>query len=206
MSEMSADYQDQLREYLDNVSRFVYEVNDDEVNRIAELIGETTIGNRLILLAGNGGSLHTAMHLAVDLEKCVLDPIKERNQAGPGVVPRCHVLGSNSGTWSAWCNDESQALALARQVQAWGSPGDVLLCLSASGASQNLLQAARTARQRGMVVAALIGRKGAPLEAMAHVVLTVGTEDVQIAEDVHSVVCHAVFREVRRRVLERLGG
>lgn len=202
---MSPDHVCHLREYLDDVSRHVYEINETQVERIVSLLVETVTENRLILAAGNGGSFLTAAHLAVDLEKCISVAVPDRVR-GPGVVPRVHVLGLNGGTLMAWSNDEVWALALARQVEVWGSPGDVLICLSASGASQNLLQAARLARQRGMTVAALVGKKESPLEAMAHVALVVGTDDVQVAEDVHSCVCHCLFREVRRRIVERTGG
>ncbi len=202
---MSPDYENEARSYLDDVSRAIYEVCEEQVDRLAALLVTATFDGRLILAAGNGGSLATLVHLATDLEKCVAAAVRSHH-AGPGLVPRVHVLGMNGSVLSAWSNDESWENALRRQVEVWGAPGDVLLVLSASGTSVNLLHAAAAARQRGMTVAALVGRKGSPLADLAHFRIEVGTEDVQVAEDVHSVVSHSTFREVRRLILERTGG
>lgn len=201
---MSPDYENETRSYLDDVSRAVYEVREDQVDRLAALLVTATFDGHLILAAGNGGSLATLVHLATDLEKCIAAAVQSR-RVGPGLVPRVHVLGANASVLTAWSNDESWISALRRQVEVWGSPGDVLLVLSASGASENLLHAAGAARQRGMQVVALIGRKSSPLADLAHVKLEVGTDDVQAAEDVHSVVSHATFRQVLRLIMDRVG-
>lgn len=201
---MSPDYTSATREYLDAVSRAVYEVEEAKIEEIAAMICEGAEDARLLLVAGNGGSHCTALHLATDLEKCIVDALPPENR-GPSVTPRVRVLGENPGIWSAWANDNYWETALAHQVVAWGSPNALLLLLSASGESKNLVRALEAAHGRKMQVIALVGRHGSTLEQMADVALVVGTDDVQVAEDVHSTCCHAIFREVLRRIKERCG-
>jgi len=199
---VTEDYDSHVREYLDTVSRAVFDVDEMWINEIASLIAESAAAGHLLLVAGNGGSHCTALHFATDLEKCICDalPIEKAYS-----TPRVHVLGENPGIWSAWSNDIGWTGALARQIETWGRPGSLLLLLSASGESSNLIHAASAAKKRGLRVMALIGQVGSSLERWADLALVVGTEDVQAAEDVHSVVCHALFREVLRRVKETCG-
>lgn len=200
----NSDYSSSTREYLEAVSRAVFDINERQVDEMAAVIEQAVANNRAILVGGNGGSFLTASHLAVDLEKCIQIALPMGERCYPN-VPRVHVLGGNPGTWSAWVNDDVPIYSLAWQVAAWGEPNGVLLLLSASGESANLIRAARAGRANGMIVFALVGRADSSLAEESDRSVVIGTRDVQIAEDAHSVICHALFKEVLRRVKERFG-
>ena len=184
-------------EYLLAVAAAVASVNPAAVDRLTTLLSRAMLEGRVLLVGGNGGSLATVMHFATDLEKCVQAELLFDQQHFP-FVPRVHVLGGNTSVLTAWANDDSWNGALAAQVRAWGEPGGALFLLSASGRSPNLLAAAKAGRDAGLTVVALIGRAGSPLAALADEALEMGTEDIQTAEDVHHVLCHAIFRHLRR--------
>lgn len=201
---MTSNQGSETRSYLDAVSLAISGVDEARIEEIAVLLTETAREGRLILIGGNGGSFATALHLATDLEKCVSAAVP-LSLRGSSAVPRVKVLGENPCVWTAWANDVSWDTALAHQVTAWGRSGDVLLLLSASGASKNLVAAAAVAKAKGLTVVALVGKAVSELGLMADVPLVIGTDDVQQAEDCHMACCHAIFREVLRKVKDRVG-
>lgn len=190
------------RDYLDACSRAIYDLDPERVALIADRLAHCAAAGHVILVAGNGGSHCTALHLATDLEKCLCAALPPARRTFPN-VPRVRVLGENAGINTAWANDDQFVNALAWQVDAWSEAGGTLVLLSASGASPNLLRAADAAHARGLDVLALVGRAGSGLAAVADLALVVGTEDTQLAEDCHMVACHAIFRELLREIQAR---
>jgi len=160
------------------------------VLRAAGLVAEAfRAGNRLYA-CGNGGSACDAMHL---VEELVARYKRER----PG-LPAHHLL--DAPTLTCWSNDYDFASAFSRQVEAMVRPGDVLVAISTSGASANVLAAARAARERGAVVVGLLGRGGgaaAPLCTEALVVPADATERIQEA---HITLIHLLCELVEREL------
>jgi phosphoheptose isomerase len=145
-------------------------------------------GGRL-LAAGNGGSAAQAEHLAAEL---VGRYVRER--APMSAIP----LTSDSASLSAIANDYGLEESFARQVRAHGRPGDVLLALSTSGRSANVLAAARAARATDMAVWALTGRHPNPLAALADEAVCVEAEATATVQEVHMVALHLVCAAVDR--------
>jgi phosphoheptose isomerase len=143
-------------------------------------------GGRL-LAAGNGGSAAQAEHLAAEL---VGRYVQER--APMSAIP----LSADSASLTAIANDYGPEEAFARQVRAHGRPGDVLLVLSTSGRSPNVLAAARAARGAEMAVWALTGLRPNPLAALADAAVCVEAAATATVQEVHLVALHLVCAAV----------
>jgi phosphoheptose isomerase len=134
-------------------------------------------------VAGNGGSAAEAQHLTAELVGRFED---ER-------VPLAAIaLHAETSSLSAIVNDYGQDEMFARQVAAHGRPGDVLLCLSTSGASANVLVAARRARELGLTTWALTGQAPNPLAALCDDALTVPSASTSAVQEIHLVVAHTL--------------
>jgi D-sedoheptulose 7-phosphate isomerase len=141
-----------------------------------------------IFVMGNGGSAATASHLACDINKGVCCG------AGPRFKVIC--LNDNIPTMLAYANDLSYQDVFAQQLANFITPADVVLGISGSGNSENVLRAAALAKESGALVIGLTGFGGGRLHALADIGLNVAINDMQIAEDVHLVVGHMLLRDL----------
>lgn len=140
----------------------------------------TRRGGRL-LAAGNGGSAAHAQHIVTEL----VGRMKDERQPLPAIA-----LTADGTTVTALGNDYGFDEVFARQVAAHAHPEDIVLLISTSGASANLLRAARAARQRGAQVWSFTGRLPNPLAAQSHRCLAVDSDDGQIVQEVQQVAVH----------------
>ncbi|MBM4435837.1 MAG: SIS domain-containing protein [Actinobacteria bacterium] len=179
--------------YLADLAHAVQAVDHRQIDRIAEALREAWAAERTIFVAGNGGSAAAASHFAIDLGKTTL---------GDGPVPhrvRAIALTDNTALLTAWANDVAYEAVFAEQLRNLGRPGDVLVLISCSGASPNLLAAAQAARELGVRVIALTG-PGAPLAKLAALHLEMPGPNMQIIEDLHLAVCHALTLSLRSAI------
>ena len=135
---------------------------------------------------GNGGSSSTGSHMACDVGKGV-------GASRPNPI-RALSINEQAITQSAWANDSGFEFAMVNQLEQLVRPGDALLCISGSGNSPNVVHAARFAKERGMPVAALVGRNGGALCEFADVDVRVDSTDMQVIENVHLVIVHWLFK------------
>lgn len=161
---------------------------------IAERYAATLLAGGKLMFAGNGGSAADAQHLAAEYVVRLRDP----RQALAAIA-----LTTDSSVLTATVNDLGAEQLFARQVEAIGRPGDLLILHSISGRSPNLLAAARAARARGIGVVALVGPGDAPLAALADLVLAVGEADGAHVQELHMAAEHLVAREVEMVLGER---
>lgn len=144
-----------------------------------------------LLIAGNGGSAAEAQHLSAELvgrfegERRPLSAL---------------VLHADTSSLTAVCNDYGANEMFARQVEAHGRPGDVLLLLSTSGRSPNLLQAASRARERGIESWAMTGPAPNPLAALADRAITIDAPSTSAIQEAHLVAVHAICAAVERHL------
>jgi D-sedoheptulose 7-phosphate isomerase len=142
-----------------------------------------------LLAAGNGGSAAQAEHLAAEL---VGRYVRERPPMS------AIALASDTASLTAIANDYGPEECFARQVRAHGRPGDVLLALSTSGRSPNVVAAGRGARETGMAVWALTGRRPNPLATLADEAVCVEATATATVQEVHMVALHLVCAAVDR--------
>jgi D-sedoheptulose 7-phosphate isomerase len=159
----------------------------------ARLAGILDDGGRL-LVAGNGGSAAEAQHLAAEL----VGKMSADRRPLSAIA-----LNAETSSLTAIANDYGYAEVFARQVRAHGRPGDVLLTLSTSGRSPNLLAAERAARQVGMLCWALTGRPPNPLAAASDDALAVPSADPQTVQELHLVCVHLLCAHVEAALPDR---
>jgi D-sedoheptulose 7-phosphate isomerase len=181
---------------------------ENETEKLAEtLIGCYKNGGKL-LVCGNGGSAADAEHIVGELMKgfCRKRPLDENEKAeleryGEDGVMLANKLQSalpaislfnETSLITAYSNDEDPSLIYAQQVYALGKPGDVLLCISTSGNSENVCLAVPVAKARGMTVAALTGKTGGKLKNICDICIAVPETETYKVQELHLPVYHAV--------------
>ena len=169
-----------------NVRRVLTEVHVQSVERVANILRAARDGGSFIYIAGNGGSASTASHWVNDLGKAT-----KRSGCAPLKV-MC--LSDNISWFSALSNDEGYDRAFSGQLENFATNGDVLVCISASGNSPNLVRAVELARKRNVTTVALLGFDGGALKGLVDEPVCIQTTkgSYELVEDVHSVICHAV--------------
>jgi D-sedoheptulose 7-phosphate isomerase len=145
-----------------------------------------------VFILGNGGSASTASHMGNDLSKATIVP----------GMPRMRVISitDNVALMTAWGNDVSYDSIFKEQLENLLDPGDVVIAISASGNSPNVLRAMEFARDRGAVTVGWTGRDGGKLKDLVDHCLHAPTDDVGMIESVHLVIDHLVTRMLYRRI------
>lgn len=165
----------------------------DRIVEAAEAVSAAFAGDGKMLVCGNGGSAADAQHLAAEL----VGRFKAKHRrALPAIA-----LTADSAVLTAWANDAGYEEVFARQIEALGQPGDVLVAISTSGRSPNVARALDAARRRGIRTVALLGRDGGECRPLADVAITVPSADTQHIQEVHVVVIHILCELVEAAVL-----
>jgi len=149
--------------------------------------------NRPLLVCGNGGSAADAQHIVGEMVGRFLRQRRALNAI---------CLGSNPAVMTAWSNDHSFETAFSRQVEAYGQPGGVLLALSTSGNSLNVVRALEAARERGMVTIGLTGMGGGAMAGLCDYLFDVPSVETPAIQQVHVCLYHYFCAEVERAVTE----
>lgn len=179
-----------VTDYFGHVAGVLPRIPAEPVEEMVRILIDAQVHQRTLFLMGNGGSSANASHIVNDLVKSALHPDRPRFRA------MC--LTDNTATLTAYANDESYEIALARQLEAFAEPGDVAIVLSGSGNSPNVLRAMETARSLGLKRIGLTGRDGGKLAPLCDVAIVVPDQSMQVIEDAHLVILHAVFLELLR--------
>jgi D-sedoheptulose 7-phosphate isomerase len=174
------------------------EALDRELGRVEAWggrIGATLVRGGRLLAVGNGGSAAHAQHLTSELVG------RFRTERPPLSALSLHAEGSSV---TAIANDYGPDEMFARQVRAHGRPGDVLVALSTSGGSPNVVRAVETAREGGLFTLALTGPAPNALERASEDALAVEAETTATVQEVHQVVVHLLCASVDEHVAELL--
>lgn len=176
---------EQIRTYLGDSAHVLTLVADAcgaAIEDAAGVLVEAFRGEGKLLLCGNGGSAADCQHMAAELVSRFSPRIERR--ALPAIA-----LTTDTSFLTAFANDCGYEGVFARQVEAHGRRGDVLLAISTSGNSPNVIAAARIARQLGIAVIALTGARGA-LQSHADVLIAIPSADTQHIQQAHLAVEH----------------
>jgi len=176
--------------YHGRVSQAVLGIQGDQITAGISGIRKAIDSGSRIWVAGNGGSAATASHFATDLSRCT-------NSSGAPI--KAISLCDNSGLITAIGNDFGFDFIFSRQLSNAAVPGDLLIVLTASGNSRNLLVAMEWAKGHGVKVLALTGFNGGKVKDLADISIHVPTEigDYGVAEDAHSILCHFLSSQFR---------
>ncbi len=184
MNAIAMDTRNVIATYLDGLRQVLDRLSHEDIANVVEIIREARRAGRTIYTCGNGGSASTASHFAVDLAKTSIVPGQPR--------VRAVALTDNIGLLTAWANDTDYDNVFAEQLVNVIEPGDVLIAVSGSGNSPNVLKAVEVANQRGAITIGLSGYAGGKLRPLARHNVVVPSESMQHIEDVHLVLNHVV--------------
>jgi D-sedoheptulose 7-phosphate isomerase len=184
------------KSYLEDVYRAALRIDRSSVSALAEDLLTVWREGRTVFTCGNGGSASNASHLAQDLSK---------GTRLPGVLPlRTISLCDNVSALTAWANDQSYAAIFAEQIHTLGQAGDLLIAISGSGNSQNILVAVSMARALGLRTWGVTGFDGGKLLDRADRCVHVPCDDMGQVEAVHAILFHWLVDEVKERRLSGL--
>ena len=178
--------------YVDALRGVLAQLDTDAIEAIAEALIQAREANRAVFIVGNGGSASTASHMATDLCKVTAW------HGQPGV--RAMSLPDNVALLTAWSNDEGYDQSFAGPVEAYVSPDDVLIAISASGNSPNVLEATRVANRIGAVTIGLTGFGGGELASLAQISIVVPADNYGLVEDAHLAINHALTEAIKARI------
>ena len=162
------------------------------IDQLFAWMKEAYEAERQIIVMGNGGSAATASHFACDINKGVSMNLKKKF--------RMLALNDNQPTLTAYANDASYDEVFARPLENFLRPGDLVIGISTSGNSKNVVKAFELARARGNRTIAFTARPGGRLVKVSDCSVVVPTSDVQLAEDMHHSLCHMLMRRFCREL------
>jgi D-sedoheptulose 7-phosphate isomerase len=159
---------------------------------IAEVIIAALRSGNKLLIVGNGGSAADAQHIAAE----IVGRYKQDRPAWAALA-----LTTDTSALTAIANDYGFEQIFARQIEGLGQRGDVLLALSTSGRSPNILAALRSARTRGLVTIGFTGAKGATLAAHCDHLLVAPSDDTPVVQQIHLTFAHGICDEIERTMM-----
>ena len=160
----------------------------EPVARYVRLVADTLAAGRTVFFAGNGGSAAHAQHVATEY---VVRYRPGSRRAAPALA-----LSTDSSLVTAAANDLGFDQVFARQVEAHGRAGDLLVVISTSGHSPNLVRAVDAARAAGVRTVGLLASGGGPLAALVDLAIVVPTDDTAHAQEVQLAIDHYVCSQV----------
>ncbi len=183
-----------IPEYLATLGDVLRRVPTDELEAVVTEIRQAWASGHRVFLLGNGGSAATASHLVCDLAKGTAAPGRPRLKA--------MAFTDNVPLLTAYGNDLSYDRVFAEQLANFVQPGDVVVAISGSGNSPNVLAAVELANQAGATTIGLTGFRGGKLKGLVQRCVVVPSDNMQQIEDAHMVIGHAIFVQLRDGPLE----
>jgi D-sedoheptulose 7-phosphate isomerase len=184
--------------YLQRLNAEISRINLADLQRWSDLLYRAWEQDRFVYIIGNGGSGTTASHMAEDLGKSTLKPedLKDESKKRLKVLS----LTDNAGWIMAVGNDVAYDQIFVQQLMNYGRSGDVLIAISGSGNSPNILTAVDWANRHGLVTFGLTGYGGGKLKAMQQHGLHVALDDMGMVESIHLCLFHWVLNDVYARI------
>jgi D-sedoheptulose 7-phosphate isomerase len=191
-----SDFSSILNRTINDSVRTLESLNDVEpqLSRAADLIEQCLRAGNKLLVCGNGGSATDASHFTTEL---VVRFAKDR-RALPAIC-----LASDSGILTAAANDYGFDEIFARQVAAFGVPGDVLICLTTSGRSKNVVRGLQEAKARQIKTIAFLGRDGGSTIGIADIDLLVKSDSTARVQEAHQLLLHVLCEIIESRLDNR---
>lgn len=176
--------------YAEEMARAVRSVESTALDRAASILLDVYTGGARVFSCGNGGSASIANHLQCDHVKGI--------RTGTDLSPRVMSLSTNVELLTAIANDIGYEEVFAYQLRSQSQPGDVLIAVSSSGRSPNIVRAIAWARDHGLHTIALTGFGGGDARATAEAAIHVDCTNYGVVEDLHQGIMHALAQYIRQ--------
>lgn len=180
--------------YLDEVRRALEALPRDQLAVLGEMLYRTYRNEKQVFTLGNGGSASTSSHMATDLAKNTIGPNMRRF--------RILSLNDNTSMLTALANDLGYEHVFREQLQNLIHPGDLLIAVSASGNSPNVLNAIRYAQKECAEVAGILGFEGGEAARLVDVAIIVPSTNYGVVEDVHLIINHILVDYFKGKLAE----
>ncbi len=171
--------------YFQTVAAVLPQIPAEPVAQIVAVLRQAQAAGKRIFTCGNGGSSANASHFVNDMLKSTIRPDRPRL--------KLICLSDNISTLTAYANDVGYDVIFAEPLASLAEAGDVIIALSGSGNSPNVLRAMETAGALGLTRIGLTGRDGGKLKDLCDICVIVPHDSMQVIEDAHLVILHAVF-------------
>jgi D-sedoheptulose 7-phosphate isomerase len=171
--------------YFQKVAAVLPAIPAEPVEQIIATLRQARAAGQRIFVFGNGGSSANASHIVNDMIKSTIQPGRPRM--------KLICLSDNVPTLTAYANDVSYDIVYSEPLASLAEPGDVAIALSGSGNSPNVLRAMDVALEMGLTRVGLTGRDGGKLKDQCDICVIVPSDSMQVIEDAHLVILHAVF-------------
>ncbi|HEX6077803.1 MAG TPA: SIS domain-containing protein [Micromonosporaceae bacterium] len=181
-----------IRGYLAGLKNAIDMIDVDEVTMVMDCLLDVYRRDGAVYIFGNGGSASTAAHFVNDFNKGASETLTKRF--------RFYCLNDNVPTVMALANDMNYDQVFVEQLKNYLSPQDVVIAISGSGNSRNVLEAVRYAKQRRVETIALVGFDGGRLKRLADRCIHVRVNDMQKVEDLHLAMNHAMMTVLKKRL------
>ena len=187
------DFREKMRSYVATEIRVLKSLDLDEINRAVNAILEARERGGTIYTMGNGGSAATASHMVCDFTKGASEALGGRRF-------RVECLSDNTPIMMAIANDYCYEEIFVYQLRGQLKPEDLLIGISGSGNSENVLRAIRYAKELGTPSIGITGYSGGKLRELADYSMHVDIDDMQIAEDIHMIFDHMMMRVIGEKI------
>ena len=176
------------KEYFSKINVVFAAVDETAIEHAIEIIQKTVQDNKSIFTCGNGGSAYAASHYITDWNKMYT--------LNTGSKFKGISLCDNIGSVTAYANDINYDQVFSGQIQSLGEPGDLLIVVSGSGNSKNLIEAIKVAKESGLKTLAFVGYDGGECKKLAGNVVHIPSYDMQFCEDIHLMLGHIIMKRI----------
>jgi D-sedoheptulose 7-phosphate isomerase len=182
---------DRVTNYITLLQQTIDQLPKDEIVRVIDLLYSARFSGRQVFIMGNGGSASTATHFVCDLSK------NTRHEGWP----RYKVIGlsDNMAVFSAYANDEGYENVFCEQLANLLMPDDIVIAISASGNSKNVVNAIQYAKDRNAFTIGFTGFDGGILGTLVDINLHINSDIIEHVEDLHLVLEHMIIKSLKER-------
>jgi len=183
-----------IAKYLQAVQATINNLDPEVIASFATHLENAYNSNQSIYVIGNGGSAANASHFAQDLAKGIFF------DAPVAKTMKAISLTDNIAHITAIANDTGYQNIFSAQLNTYAQDSDVLICISGSGNSENIVEAVKAAKQKNMFVIGVTGFDGGQLKTMANFSVHVPLHEMCTVESIHSIIFHLIVLELRERL------
>lgn len=184
----------EFKKYINNLNNTLDVLSHEEIENFLNLLIDAYEKEKFVFVIGNGGSAANASHFAQDLAKGTRHSPEQKKRI------KALSLTDNLPFITAQGNDEGYESIFEQQLRTYANPGDLLIAISGSGNSPNILKAIQWANDNGLVTIGITGFDGGKLKKMAKHSVNVTLNDMCTSESIHSLIFHYVIIELSQRL------
>lgn len=184
----------EIAEYLKYVEDSLKLINKDDVEKFVDMLKDAYEKNKMIFIIGNGGSSAIASHFAQDLAKGVIPDMNTEKRF------KALSLTDNMPFITAVANDDGYENVFASQLKTYSNEGDLLIIISGSGNSPNVISAAKYAKEKKMKLAGITGFDGGKLKKLSDISIHIEMNDYCTVESIHTIILHYVILHLKEEI------